>query len=71
MSQYLEHITIENQRWDTIAWKYYRDVSKMSLLIESNPHAPITPNLPAGLKLRIPMIEQPQQSTYGLPPWKQ
>ena len=69
MTQYLTHITNEGQRWDSIAHYYYADVTKMGLLIEENPHAPITPSLPAGLQLRIPVIEQ-QTSSVGLPPWK-
>lgn len=69
MTQYLTHITNEGQRWDAIAHYYYADVSKMGLLIEENPHAPITPTLPAGLQLRIPVIGQ-QNEAFGLPPWK-
>lgn len=69
MTQYLSHTTLEGQRWDWIAFKYYGDVSKMGLLIEENPHIPITPTLPSGLKLRIPVIEQ-SIDTSELPPWK-
>lgn len=68
-AQYLTHITREFERWDNIAWQYYRDVSKMSLLIENNPHAPITPVLPAGLRLSIPLISA-DTTTQDLPPWK-
>lgn len=71
MTDYLSHTTLENQRWDSIADIYYGDVTKMGLLIEENPHAPISPTLPAGMVLRIPVIE-PSESmdTSGLPPWK-
>ncbi|PIQ23510.1 hypothetical protein COW36_09000 [bacterium (Candidatus Blackallbacteria) CG17_big_fil_post_rev_8_21_14_2_50_48_46] len=69
MTQYLEHITTEGERWDSIAWKYYGDVTQMGLLIETNPQAPIKPTLPAGMKLLIPLIEQPKE-VQGLPPWK-
>lgn len=70
MTQYLTHITIEGQRWDQLAWRYYRDVSKIGLLIESNPHAPITPTLPSGMTLQIPVIERAATQTHGAPPWK-
>lgn len=70
MTQYLPHITRENERWDSIAYYYYNDVSKMGLLIEENPHAPIAPTLPSGLLLRIPVLEQQSADTFGLPPWK-
>lgn len=69
MTQYLKHITTQHERWDSIAWKYYRDITKMGLLIETNSHAPITPVLPSGIVLYIPMIEQ-DTSQRELPPWK-
>lgn len=69
MTVYLEHITRDDERWDRIAYDYYQDVSKMGLLMEENQHAPLTPCLPAGLKLRIPLIEE-QPETVDLPPWK-
>lgn len=69
MIQYRTHVTREFERWDNIAWHYYRDVSKMGLLIEANPHAPIIPCLPAGLVLRIPLIRA-ENTTQDLPPWK-
>lgn len=69
MTQYLTHITREDERWDSIAYHYYDDVSKMSLLIEENPHAPIAPTLPSGLQLRIPVLEV-QPGIQDLPPWK-
>lgn len=71
MTQYLSHTVIEGQRWDWLAWHYYYDVNKASLLIEENPHAPIAPTLPAGLVLRIPLIEPAQAARpEGTPPWK-
>lgn len=69
MSQALIHTTREGERWDSIAWDYYQDVSMMGLLIESNQHIPIMPSLPAGLQMVIPLIEKPAES-QGLPPWK-
>lgn len=67
---FITHITKEGERWDTIAWHYYRDVTKMSLLIESNPCVPIGDLLPAGLMLLVPIVERPESSFEELPPWK-
>lgn len=67
---HLTHITQDGERWDTLAWKYYRDVTQMGLLIEANQHAPIAATLPAGLVIQIPLIQQQPESTQGLPPWK-
>lgn len=69
MSQFIEHITTEGERWDLLAFRYYADVQQMGMLIEHNPHIPITPVFPSGLRVRIPLIAQPV-STQELPPWR-
>ena len=48
----------------------------MNLIIDANDHlfladlTPIPPILPAGLTLRIPVIEQEAIADHLLPPWK-
>jgi phage tail protein X len=71
MTQAIVHTTIDGERWDLLAWRYYRDVREMPRLIAANPHAPRAGLLPAGLKLAVPLIERPAAvSAAGLPPWK-
>lgn len=68
---YLTHITTEGERWDLLAWRYYRDVNRIPLLVEANPHTPIRETLPSGLTLLIPVIEPDEtQIIDELPPWK-
>lgn len=67
---FITHITKDGERWDTVAWRYYRNVTKMSLLIESNPSVPISDVLPSGLILLVPVIELSETSLEELPPWK-
>lgn len=68
---YLTHITTEGERWDLIAWRYYRDVTKIPLLVEANPQATIREALPCGLTLLVPVIEPDQTTSLEeLPPWK-
>ncbi len=68
---YLNHITTEGERWDMLAWRYYRNVRKVPMLIEANPHAPIHETLPSGLSLLIPVIEADESLIQNeLPPWK-
>jgi phage tail protein X len=68
---YLTHITTEGERWDLIAWRYYRDVTKIPLLVDANPHAPIRETLPRGMTLLVPVIEPDQTASQEeLPPWK-
>jgi len=67
----LTHITRPGERWDTIAWRYYRDVRQIARLIEANPHAPASAGLPSGLRLVIPLIQASAASgTRGVPPWR-
>lgn len=67
---YLTHITRDGDRWDLIAWRYYRDVTQMPRLIEANPHVAITETLMAGIPLSIPVIEPAGTVQEELPPWK-
>ena len=68
---FLTHITAEDDRWDTLAWRYYRDIRQITLLIDTNPHAPISETLPAGLTLLIPLIAAANSPDLeALPAWK-
>ena len=73
---YLEHLMVSGDRWDTLAWDYYADAEKMDLIIKENEDlfvpalAPFPALLPPGLRLRIPVIEQPTLDDSQLPPWK-
>lgn len=68
---YLNHLTQDGDRWDSIAWRYYGDVKHVPLLIEANPHVPIVEVLSGGLNLAIPVIEADAATALeALPPWK-
>lgn len=67
----LTHITQAGERWDLIAWQYYRDVRQVARLMEANPQAPVAPALPSGLRLVVPMIERAvANNSDGVPPWR-
>ena len=67
----LTHITQAGERWDMIAWQYYRDVRQVARLMEANPQAPVAPALPSGLRLVVPMIERAvANNSDGVPPWR-
>nr|WP_321527034.1 tail protein X [uncultured Cohaesibacter sp.] len=74
--EYLEHLTVAGDRWDLLAWDYYGDASKDTLIIEENRDLYVTSLLsipallPTGLILRIPVIEQSALDDSQLPPWK-
>lgn len=66
---HLIHATLEGERWDLIAWRYYRDVRQVPMLMAANPHAPNAPVLPSGLRLRVPLMARATH-TQALPPWR-
>lgn len=69
--QYIEHITSEGERWDQLSWKYYGTPFEYERIIAANPTVPITPILPGGITLLIPVIENDASMTgEELPPWK-
>lgn len=65
---YLTHITVDGERWDQLATKYYGDPFAYEQIIAVNPHVPITVTLPGGLTLSIPIIAK-ADVTEDLPPW--
>lgn len=54
--------------WDILALDAYDDESKASLIIQANPQYSDVLIFPAGVELKIPIIDEPTMET--LPPWK-
>lgn len=72
MDKIIQHTTIEGERWDAIAHKYYGEASMMNDIIRNNPSVPLYDILPAGIVLDIPIIESNEikAGSDQLPPWK-
>lgn len=68
-TEYVEHVTSDGERWDQIAHRYYGDVYGYERILAANPHVPIRPVLPGGIRLLIPVLEA-QPDAAELPPWK-
>ncbi|MBX9447842.1 tail protein X [Dickeya chrysanthemi] len=67
---FIEHITKAGERWDSIAYTYYGDALGYDRIIAANPHVAITPVLPSGIVLAIPVIEPADvNSAEDTPPW--
>ena len=70
----IEHITLEGERWDSIAWHYYGDATAYGRIIEANPDVDMDTTLPSGLTLLIPVLSESaslaQIAQADLPPWK-
>lgn len=71
MTDYKFYKTKTNDRWDTIAYKFYGDVFRTKELIEANPDISISPILDSNLTLIIPVLEKTSTNSEALPVWKQ
>lgn len=69
-----QYITLDKDRWDTIAQKAYGSYTgnEMRLLQNANPYIPITDVFKAGIKIVVPILEETNVNDLNelLPPWK-
>jgi phage tail protein X len=70
--QYLQYRTKQGDMWDYLAWRFYNDESRLEVLVAANPHVPITPILPMGIVIAIPILGElrPTLNNAQLPPWR-
>lgn len=74
--EYFEHKTIAGDRWDLLAYRYYGDQYKQTVILEANRHLILDDlgvqplMLPQGVTLKIPVIQEEATNTSLLPPWK-
>ncbi|MGI0658068.1 tail protein X [Pseudomonas aeruginosa] len=70
----IEHVTVEGERWDTLAWRYYGDPLAYGRIIEANPALDISSTLPSGQVVLVPVLPLAEASQAlqdeELPPWK-
>lgn len=69
-SKYKKYTTQAGDTWDKIAYREYGNCFKYAPLIMSNPAVTISPFIPEGTEIIIPVFEESKQEE-GLPPWKQ
>lgn len=70
MTEYYSYITKDNDRWDLIANKFYKNPLNYEPIIKANPDVFITPVLKSGIKLKIPILDESETIKFELPPWK-
>jgi phage tail protein X len=71
MAKNTEYITIQGDRWDTIALKAYGDASQINPIIDANPSVAIVISFEGGVRLVVPIIEISASTDKSLlPPWK-
>lgn len=66
------YTTTGGENWGQISYQAYGDEGLMSTITDANPTVAITPILPAGITLVIPIVEVPASTVNSalLPPWK-
>jgi phage tail protein X len=68
----LSYTTTGGENWGMLSYKYYGDEGLFKLITDANPLVAITPILPAGITLAIPIVQPPDSSINAalLPAWK-
>jgi phage tail protein X len=70
---FIPYKTVANDRWDTIAWRFYgaQFMAGIGALIEANPAVPISAVIPQGTAIGVPILAIDQTSaSEDLPPWE-
>ena len=73
-SKYIEHKAQAGERWDDLAYKYYGNCFQVAEIIDANPQIGISPFLPEGEIIIIPILEKTTQTkttNESLPIWQQ
>jgi len=72
MENFVEYVTKQGDRWDTIAFKAYGDSTLINGIIEANTSIVISPILKPGTRVIVPILEsgEIQIDSELLPPWK-
>lgn len=65
------YTTVQGDRIDTLAAKFYGDNTGISVISDANPDVPLDAVYPLGTVLVIPIIDDMEiVNTNELPPWK-
>ncbi|MGN0015428.1 MAG: tail protein X [Candidatus Gastranaerophilaceae bacterium] len=70
MTEYYLYKTRKNDRWDTIANRFYGDCTDYKDIIAANSHIPIDSVIEEGIDMIIPIKEKTSQ-TLDLPWFKE
>lgn len=67
----LNYITIEGERIDSLATKFYGSNAGIQIIADANQNVPLDAVFPIGTVLIIPIIEYTSlKNNDDLPPWK-
>jgi phage tail protein X len=68
---FIPHLTLEGERLDSIAWKYYGDATLFGPIVAANfGRGVLVPVFPAGVAIKVPLLVSSGVQQNDLPPWK-
>lgn len=70
MTEYFFHTVSTGERWDNIAYKYYKNSYDIKPIIEANSYIPVDTELEEGTTIKIPVIKTGNSDKTLLPKWK-
>lgn len=70
MSNFITHTTVQGETFDSLAFEYYTDEKLASTIIEANRKYADVLVFDADVELRIPVIEEDEQTPGTAPPWR-
>jgi len=70
MADFVEYITNQGERWDTVAYKAYGDAMLFPKIAEANRGIPLDVVFVDGISLKVPVLDKVSIDTNLLPPWK-
>lgn len=70
MTEFYSYITKDNDRWDSISYKFYNNPNLYEEIIKANPNIAKEPVLESGINLKIPILDKNKTIQFELPPWK-
>ena len=68
MDDYIEHLTIQKDAYDSISLLYYGDEAHAGLIAMANPEYADVLMFDANIRLRVPVLAAAPPSS--LPPWR-
>jgi phage tail protein X len=70
MSNFITHTTVQGETFDSLAFEYYTDEKLASTIIEANRKYADVLVFDADVELKIPVIEEDEQTPGTAPPWR-
>ena len=67
---YYEYVTLQGDTFDSIALDFYQEEHMAPNIINENPDYSDMIIMPAGLRLKIPIITAAESAAQTLPPWR-